>query len=65
MMKEIFTLSVCLLHPRVLLLKICLEVFEDLDFEVDGRGALSQYTIVQGLDLLCKHLAGMHDHKEA
>ena len=32
---KIFTLSVCLLHPCVLLLKICLEVFEDLDFEVD------------------------------
>lgn len=62
---KIFTLSVCLLHPWVLLLKIGLEVFEDLDFEVDWGWAISQNTIVQGLDLLCKHLAGMHDHEEA
>lgn len=62
---DLLTFSVCFLHPRVLLLKISLEVFEDLDFEVDGGGAVSQNTVVQGLHILHKHLAGMHDHKEA
>lgn len=58
------TFSVCFLHPGVLLLKVCLEVFEDLYFEVDGGVAVSQNAIVQGLHLRHKHLAGMHDHKE-
>lgn len=59
------TLSVGFLHPSVLLLKVRLEVFEDLDFEVDGGGSISQDAVVQGLHLRHKHLAGMHDHKEA
>ncbi len=61
----LLTFSVCFLHPRVLLLKVCLEVFEDLDFEVDGGVAVSQDAVVQGLHLGHKHLAGMHDHQEA
>lgn len=61
----LLTFSVCFLHPCVLLLKVRLEVFEDLDFEVDGRGAVSQDAVVQGLHLRHKHLARMHDHKEA
>lgn len=60
----LITFSVCLLHPRVLLLEVCLKVFEDLDFEVDRGVAVSKNAVVQGLYLWHKHLAGMHDHKE-
>lgn len=59
------TFPICFLHPRVLLLKVHLEVLEDLDFEVDGGGVVSQDAVVQGLHFWHKHLAGMHDHKEA
>lgn len=58
------TFSVSFLHPRVLLLEVCLKVFEDLNFEVDRGVAVSKNTVVQGLYLWHKHLAGMHDHKE-
>ena len=58
------TFSVCFLHSCVLFLKVCLQVFEDLDFKVDGRRAVGQDAVVQRLHLRHKHLAGMHDHKE-
>lgn len=60
----LITFSVCFLHPRVFLLQVCLEVFEDLNFEVDRGVAVSKNTVVQGLHLWHEHLAGMHDHKE-
>lgn len=60
----LITFSVCFLHPRVLLLQVCLEVFEDLNFEVDRGVAVSKNSVVQGLHLWHEHLAGMHDHKE-
>lgn len=60
----LITFSVRFLHPRVLLLQVCLEVFENLNFEVDRGVAVSKNSVVQGLHLWHEHLAGMHDHKE-
>lgn len=60
----VITFSVCFLHPRVLLLQVRLEVFEDLNLEVDRGVAVSKNTVVQGLHFWHEHLAGMHDHKK-
>ena len=61
----LLTFPVSLLHPRVLFLKVGLQVLQDLDLEVDGGGAVGQNAVVQVLHVGHKHLAGVHDHKEA
>lgn len=61
----LLTLLVSLLHARVLLLQIGLQVLQHLDLQVDRGAPVGQDSVVQGLHLRGKHLARVHNHQEA
>lgn len=61
----LLTVLVRLLHARVLLLQIGLQVLQHLDLQVDRGAPVGQDAVVQGLHLRGKHLARVHDHQEA
>lgn len=58
------TLSVSLLHARVLLLEIHLEVFQHLDLQRDGAPLIRQKPVIQRLHLWNEHLTRVHDEQE-
>lgn len=59
------TLLVGLLHARILLLQVCLQVLQHLDLQVDRALPVRQDAIVKTLHILHEHQPWVLDELEA